>query len=288
MHLRTVRERERDDPEVNSLSEYFLDGRRSIVPREWQFHLGDHPLPLPDGAEVHCQPLWGLRSDGHRGTWVSRLADRSRGDCALTGEAHISSRPTTSARWAATALKPIIFVLNNRATWSNGRSRRIGLGLQRPRPLELSPLPAALGCGVGSPAEITTLGELDAALARALRGNRVLFEVVGGRWTSRPVLAMAHQPSTPCTRMIRAPERLRPTSMSCAGQVLRRQRMMIPTSLKSATSLEAGARDGRGPVVVGIPVDYREPPTGWGRRHPARSTQEPIVAPRGTSSADCG
>ena len=55
-------------------------------------------------------------------------------------------------------------------------------------------LPAALGCRGWFTARVTTLGELDAALARASTGESACYiEVVGGRMDFPPVLAMAHQ-----------------------------------------------------------------------------------------------
>jgi len=92
-------------------------------------------------------------------------------------------------------LKPIIFVLNNE-------------GYMVERALEANPdwvyndlapwnyhaLPAALGCRGWFTARVTTLGELDAALARAATGESASYiEVVGGRMDLPAGLAMAHQ-----------------------------------------------------------------------------------------------
>ena len=55
-------------------------------------------------------------------------------------------------------------------------------------------LPAALGCRGWFTAKVTTLGELDAALARAATGESASYiEVVGGRMDFPAGLAMAHQ-----------------------------------------------------------------------------------------------
>ena len=55
-------------------------------------------------------------------------------------------------------------------------------------------LPAALGCRGWFTAKVTTLGELDAALARASTGESACYiEVVGGRMDFPAGLAMAHQ-----------------------------------------------------------------------------------------------
>ena len=56
-------------------------------------------------------------------------------------------------------------------------------------------LPAALGCRGWFTAKVTTLGELDAALARAATGESASYiEVVGGRMDFPAGLAMAHRP----------------------------------------------------------------------------------------------
>ena len=55
-------------------------------------------------------------------------------------------------------------------------------------------LPAALGCLGWFTAKVTTLGELDAALARAATGESASYiEVVGGRMDLPPQLALAHE-----------------------------------------------------------------------------------------------
>jgi hypothetical protein len=92
-------------------------------------------------------------------------------------------------------LKPIIFVLNN-------------AGYMVERALEANPdwvyndlapwnyhaLPAALGCRGWFTAKVTTLGELDAAIARAATGVSASYiEVVAGRLDFPAGLAMAHQ-----------------------------------------------------------------------------------------------
>src|SRR5438105_15608382 len=92
-------------------------------------------------------------------------------------------------------LKPIIFVLNNG-------------GYMFERALEANPdwvyndlapwnyhaLPAALGCRGWCTARVTTLGELDAALARAATGESASFiDVVTGEMDMPAAHAIAHQ-----------------------------------------------------------------------------------------------
>ena len=92
-------------------------------------------------------------------------------------------------------LKPIIFVLNNE-------------GYMVERALEADPnwvyndlapwnyhtLPAALGCKGWFTAKVSTLGELDVALARAAKGDSACYiEVVGGKLDLPAGLVAAHQ-----------------------------------------------------------------------------------------------
>jgi len=153
------------------------------------------PLPLPDGAEVHCQPLWGSIGWATGATLGVALADPSRRTVLFTGEGSHQLTANDVGTMGRNGLKPIIFVLNNG-------------GYMIERALEANPdwvyndlapwnyhaLPAALGCKDWFTARVTTLGELDAALARAATGESACYiEVVGGKMDFPASLALAHQ-----------------------------------------------------------------------------------------------
>src|SRR5438270_11197763 len=123
------------------------------------------------------------------------LADRSRRTVLFTGEGSHQLTANDVGTMGRNGLKPVIFVLNNG-------------GYMVERALEANPdwvyndlapwnyhaLPAALGCRGWFTARVTTLGELDAALARAATGQSACYiEVAGGCLDFPPVLAMAHQ-----------------------------------------------------------------------------------------------
>jgi indolepyruvate decarboxylase len=173
----------------------FLKPRDQIVLESGSSTSGIVPLPLPDGAEVHCQPLWGSIGWATGATLGIALADRSRRTVLFTGEGSHQLTANDVGTMGRNGLKPVIFVLNNE-------------GYMVERALEANPdwvyndlapwnyhaLPAALGCRGWFTAKATTLGELDAALARASTGESACYiEVVGGRMDFPPVLAMAHQ-----------------------------------------------------------------------------------------------
>jgi len=153
------------------------------------------PLPLPEGAEVQLQPLWGSIGWATGATLGIALADPSRRTVLFTGEGSHQMTAADVGTMARNGLKPVIFVLNNG-------------GYMVERALEADPdwvyndlapwnyhaLPAALGCRGWFTAKVTTLGELDAALASASTGESACYiEVVGGRMDFPAGLAMAHQ-----------------------------------------------------------------------------------------------
>jgi indolepyruvate decarboxylase len=172
----------------------FLKPFDQIVLESGSSTSGIVPLPLPDGAEVHCQPLWGSIGWASGATLGVALADRSRRTVLFTGEGSHQLTANDVGTMGRNGLKPIIFVLNNE-------------GYMVERALEANPdwvyndlapwnyhaLPAALGCRGWFTAKVTTLGELDAALARAATGESASYiEVVGGRMDFPAGLAMAH------------------------------------------------------------------------------------------------
>jgi indolepyruvate decarboxylase len=153
------------------------------------------PLPLPDGAEVNSQTLWGSIGWATGAALGIALANTSRRTVLFTGEGSHQLTAVDVGTMGRNSLKPIIFVLNNE-------------GYAVERALEENPdwvyndlapwnyhaLPAALGCRGWFTARVTTLGELDATLARAASGESASYiEVVGGRMDFPAGLAMAHQ-----------------------------------------------------------------------------------------------
>lgn len=173
----------------------FLKPRDRIVLESGSVSSGMVPVPLPEGAEVQLQPLWGSIGWATGATLGIALADRSRRTVLFTGEGAHQLTANDVGTMGRNGLKPIIFVLNNS-------------GYMVERALEENPdwvyndlapwnyhaLPAALGCRGWFTAKVTTLGELDAALARAATGESASYiEVVAG-WLDLPAgLKAAHQ-----------------------------------------------------------------------------------------------
>ena len=177
----------------------FLKPSDQIVIENGSSSSGIVPLPLPDGAEVHSQTLWGSIGWATGATLGIALADPSRRTVLFTGEGSHQMTAADVGTMARHGLKPVIFVLNN-------------AGYMVERALEKDPdwvyndlapwnyhaLPAALGCRGWFTAKVTTLGELDAALARA--ATRAKSASLASRsseagWTSRW--------DSPCTQLRR-------------------------------------------------------------------------------------
>ena len=188
-----------DDPiTVDAMYERYRDFLRpndQIVIESGSSTSGIAPLPLPDGATVHGQSLWGSIGWATGATLGIAMADRSRRTVLFTGEGAHQLTANDLGTMGRNGLKPIIFVLNNQ-------------GYMVERALEEDPnweyndlapwdyhlLPAALGCKDWFTARVTTLGELDDALAKASSAETACYiEVVGGKTDFPAGLALAHQ-----------------------------------------------------------------------------------------------
>jgi indolepyruvate decarboxylase len=173
----------------------FLKPLDRIVLESGSMSSGVVPLPVPTGAEVYSQPLWGSIGWATGATLGIALADPSRRTVLFTGEGSHQMTAADVGTMARHGLKPVIFVLNN-------------AGYMVERALEADPdwiyndlapwnyhaLPTALGCRDWFTAKVTTLGELDAALARAATGESASYiEIIGGKLDLPAGLAMAHE-----------------------------------------------------------------------------------------------
>jgi indolepyruvate decarboxylase len=161
----------------------FLKPLDRIVLESGSVSSGMVTVPLPEGAEAQLQPLWGSIGWATGATLGIALADPSRRTVLFTGEGSHQLTANDVGTMGRNGLKPIIFVLNNG-------------GYMVERALEANPdwvyndlapwnyhaLPDALGCRGWFTAKVTTLGELDAALARAGTGESASYiEIVAGR-----------------------------------------------------------------------------------------------------------
>ena len=112
--------------------------------------------------------LWGSIGWATGAALGIAMADRSRRTVLFTGEGSHQMSAGDLGTMGRNGLKPVIFVLNNsgymveRALEKNPDWEYNDLA-----PWDYHTLPAALGCKEWFTAKVATLGELDAALAKA-------------------------------------------------------------------------------------------------------------------------
>jgi len=173
----------------------FLKPNDHIVMENGTSMTGIASLPLPDGAQVHSQSLWGSIGWATGATLGIALADHSRRTVLFTGEGSHQLTAVDVGTIGRNGLKPVIFVLNNggylveRALEKNPDWVYNDLA-----PWNYHALPSALGCKDWFTTKVATLGQLDAALVRASTGETACYiEVVGGRMDMPAGLALANQ-----------------------------------------------------------------------------------------------
>jgi len=173
----------------------FLKPRDQIVIETGSSTAGIVPLPLPDGAQVHGQSLWGSIGWATAATLGIAMADRSRRTVLFTGEGSHQMSAGDLGTMGRNGLKPVIFVLNNSGYMiERALERDPDWEYNDLAPWDYHTLPAALGCKDWFTAKVATLGELDAALAVASTGKSACYiEVVGGRTDYPKGLALANQ-----------------------------------------------------------------------------------------------
>ena len=117
----------------------FFKPKDLIVLESGSSNSGTFPLPLPDGAEVQTAPLWGSIGWATGAALGAALADPARRTILITGRRFAPvdrhRRRDHGTLWAqANHFCPQQRGLHGRAGARGGSE----LGLQRPRPLELS------------------------------------------------------------------------------------------------------------------------------------------------------
>ena len=150
---------------------------------------------LPHGARFHNQTLWGAIGWATPAAFGAALAARDKRVVLITGEGAHQLTAQEVSQFERSGLKPVIFVLNN-----NGYliERLLcddpDLAYNDVVQWNYSALPHALGCRDWYTPRVTTLGELDDALAIADRGERGCYiEVVTGTYDAPPLPLRLHE-----------------------------------------------------------------------------------------------
>ena len=157
-------------------------------------------VQLPDGAVFHNQTLWGSIGWATPAAFGAAMADPSRRAVLVTGDGSHQQTANDIGAMGRYRAKPVIILLNNSMYGiEEVLSEKQGHVYDFLAPWNYYELPAAFGCTGWYTARVTTVGELDAALAKASQhDNGCYLEIMLGRSdipASLPdaVLDMLHQ-----------------------------------------------------------------------------------------------
>lgn len=149
---------------------------------------------LPHGARFYNQTLWGAIGWATPAALGAAVAEPDRRLLLITGDGSHQLTAQEIGQFHRLGLRPIIFVLNN----SGYLIERLlckdpEIAYNDIAPWNYAELPHALGCQDWFTTRVSTLGELDTALATAARGDSAAYiEVVTGTYESPPLASKLH------------------------------------------------------------------------------------------------
>ena len=140
-------------------------------------------LGLPANAEYHNQVLWGSIGWATPAAFGTSLAAPDRRTILVTGDGAHMLTATEVGSMGYYGAKPIIFVMNNETYGVEELlSVETGHAYNDLPPWRFADLPKTLGCQDWLVARISTVGELEVALAEAQRsGKAAYFEIALGK-----------------------------------------------------------------------------------------------------------
>lgn len=150
---------------------------------------------LPHGARFYNQTLWGAIGWATPAAFGAAVAAPSRRVVLVTGEGSHQLTAQEVGQFHRLDLRPVIFVLNN----SGYLIERLlckdpTIAYNDLAQWNYAELPHALGCEGWFTARVTTLGELDAAIAAASSGDRAAYiEVVTDTYEAPPLPKRLHE-----------------------------------------------------------------------------------------------
>jgi indolepyruvate decarboxylase len=141
------------------------------------------PIPLPDGAVFHNQTLWGSIGWATPAAFGAAMAAPSRRTVLITGDGSHQLTAGEIGAMGRYGVKPVIILLNNSMYGVEEILSPVqGHVYDFLAPWNYHDLPAALGCTGWYTARVTTVGELDTALAKASKhDNGCYLEIMLGR-----------------------------------------------------------------------------------------------------------
>ncbi len=140
-------------------------------------------VPLPKGAVFHNQTLWGSIGWATPAAFGAAMADPSRRTVLVTGDGSHQLTANELGAMGRYGAKPVIILLNNSMYGiEEVLSEEQGHVYDFLAPWNYHELPAAFGCTGWYTARVTTLAELDTALAAAAEhDNGCYLEIMLGR-----------------------------------------------------------------------------------------------------------
>jgi len=140
-------------------------------------------LPFPDSAVFHNQTLWGSIGWATPAAFGAAMADPSRRTILITGDGSHQLTAGDAGAMGRYGAKPVIIVLNNTMYGvEEVLSPTQGHVYNVLAPWNYHRLPAALGCTGWYTTRVSTVAELDAALATAAgHDNGCYLEIMLGR-----------------------------------------------------------------------------------------------------------
>jgi indolepyruvate decarboxylase len=127
---------------------------------------------LPEGVDIEAQCSWGAIGWGTPETLGNCLADRSRRCIVLAGEGGHQMTAPEMGTFAKYGAKPIFLLANNFGYLGERVTNRYpDESYNDTAPWDFPAVAAAMGCKDWLLETVTTLGELDAALAKAASGD---------------------------------------------------------------------------------------------------------------------
>jgi len=150
---------------------------------------------LPRGARFYNQTLWGAIGWATPAALGAAVAAPDRRVLLITGEGSHQLTAQEICQFHRLGLRPIIFVLNN----SGYLIERLlcadpDIAYNDVAAWNYAELPHALGCEGWFTTRVSTLGELDEALATASQGERAAYiEIVTGTYEAPPLPKKLHE-----------------------------------------------------------------------------------------------
>lgn len=174
--------------------EHFVAPDDIVIAETGTSSMGLAFAPLPHGARFYNQTLWGAIGWATPAALGAAVAAPDRRLLLITGEGSHQLTAQEICQFHRLGLRPIIFVLNN-----NGYliERLLcndpGIAYNDVAAWNYPELPHALGCDGWFTARVSTLGELDDALATASDGNLAVYvEVVTDTYDAPPLPRRLH------------------------------------------------------------------------------------------------